>query len=67
MSYQVVFTEIALKNLKTYPANDQKLKALLTDAEKLEDYLDFLHIQRVKAQSPQRMTLDDVKRQLELS
>ncbi|GAK50951.1 plasmid stabilization system [Candidatus Moduliflexus flocculans] len=25
MSYQVTFTEIALKNLKTYPAKDQKL------------------------------------------
>ena len=25
MSYQVAFTEIALKNLKTYPAKDQTL------------------------------------------
>ena len=44
-----------------------QLKALLTDAEKLEDYLDFLHIQQVKTQHPQRVSLDDVKRQLELS
>ena len=39
-----------------------QLKALLTDAEKLEDYLDFLHIQQVKTQHPQRVSLDDVKR-----
>ena len=44
-----------------------QLKALLTDAEKLEDYLDFLHIQQVKTQHPQRVSLDDVKHQLELS
>ena len=44
-----------------------QLKALLTDAEQLEDYLDFLHIQQVKAQHPQRVSLDDVKHQLELS
>ena len=44
-----------------------QLKALLTDAEQLEDYLDFLHIQQVKAQHPHRVSLDDVKHQLELS
>ena len=41
-----------------------KIKEILSDPEKLEDYLDFLHILKVKAQNPQRVSLEDVKRQL---
>ncbi len=41
-----------------------RLKELLLDKGKLEDYLDFLHIQHVKAQSKQTYTLDEVKQQV---
>jgi hypothetical protein len=41
-----------------------RVKELLEDEEKLEDYLDFLHIQKVKAQITQTFTLDEVKKQL---
>lgn len=54
MAYEVVLTDIALKNLKK----------LLSDSEKLEDYLDFLHLLKVKAQTTQRMPLEEAKRQL---
>lgn len=43
-----------------------RIKELLLDEEKLEDYLDFLHIQNVKTQSQQTYTLDEVKQQLEI-
>ncbi len=42
------------------------LRELLNDQEKLEDYLDYLHVQQVKAQSPARHSLEDVKRMLRL-
>lgn len=42
------------------------LKELLSDEEKLADYLDDLHIQRVKRQTKQRFTLAEVKRELAL-
>ena len=42
-----------------------RLKELLFNEEQLEDYLDFLHIQNVKAQSTQTYTFDEVKQQLE--
>ncbi len=42
------------------------LKDLLTDEDKLQDYLNFLHIQNVKAQSTHTFTLDEVKKQLEI-
>ncbi len=40
------------------------LKNLLADEEKLQDYLDFLHIQHVKVQTQQTFTLDDVRKEL---
>jgi len=40
------------------------LKGLLSDREKLADYLDYLHIQKVKRQSTRRFTLAEVKREL---
>lgn len=39
-------------------------KELLSNEEKLVDYLDYLHMQAVKAQSPQRHSLEDVRRAL---
>ena len=38
-----------------------ELRALLTDEEKLADYLDYLHMQQVKAQQPARLKLAEVK------
>ena len=40
------------------------LKELLSDADKLADYLDYLHIQQVKQQSKKHFTLEEVKREL---
>ena len=40
------------------------LKELLSDEEKLTDYLDYLHIQKVKGESQQMFSLADVKREL---
>lgn len=40
------------------------LKNLLSDEGKLADYLDYLHIQKVKRQSTRRFTLAEVKREL---
>ena len=37
------------------------IKALLSEPEKLEDYLDFLHMQAVKQASSKRFTLAEVK------
>lgn len=42
------------------------LKDLLSDEEKLADYLDYLHVQNVKEQTPQRLTLEEVRRALAL-
>ena len=42
------------------------LKALLSDPERLTDYLDYLHMQQVKQQDMRRYNLDEVKDQLEL-
>jgi hypothetical protein len=42
------------------------LKELLSDPERLADYLDYLHIQQVKQQDTQRYSLDEVKDQLGL-
>lgn len=42
------------------------LKELLSDTEKLSDYLDYLHMQSVKAQSTQSLSLDDIKQALRL-
>ena len=40
------------------------LRELLNDQEKLEDHLDYLHMQQVKAGSSVRYSLEDVKRML---
>ena len=42
------------------------LRELLNDQEKLEDYLDYLHMQQVKDESAVRHSLEDVKRMLDL-
>ncbi|MFI3196706.1 MAG: hypothetical protein QX196_00110 [Methylococcaceae bacterium] len=39
----------------------QSIKALLSEPEKLADYLDYLHIQAVKQASSKRHTLAEVK------
>jgi hypothetical protein len=39
----------------------QFLKMLLSDEEQLEDYLDHLHIQKIKQQTTKRYTLEEVK------
>jgi hypothetical protein len=40
--------------------------ALLADEEKLADYLDYLHMQKVKEQQPARLKLAEVKAALAL-
>ncbi|MDD1638467.1 MAG: hypothetical protein LUQ56_10105 [Methylococcaceae bacterium] len=39
----------------------QSIKALLSEPEKLADYLDYLHMQAVKKVSSKRHTLAEVK------
>ena len=40
------------------------LKELLSDEQKLADYLDYLHMQKVKKQSKKRISLEHVKKEL---
>ncbi len=42
-------------------AEFETIQSILSDREKLEDYLDYLHIQSVKKQSTHRFSLDEVK------
>ena len=42
------------------------LKELLSDEEKLADYLDYLHMQAVKANTEERFDLEEVKQILAL-
>lgn len=42
------------------------LQQLLSDREKLADYLDYLHVQDVKAKDPGRTSLNEVKKALDL-
>jgi hypothetical protein len=42
------------------------LRELLNDEEKLADYLDYLHIQKVKKSTQQHFSLADVKKELSL-
>ncbi len=42
----------------------RELKELLSNPEKLADYLDYLHMQRVKAQDTTRLSLAEVKEAL---
>ena len=45
----------------------ETLKQILTDEEKLEDYLDYLHIQKIKANSDKSYTLKEVEVELGLN
>ncbi len=40
------------------------VKELLSDEEKLEDYLDYLHMQNVKVKSKRRFSFEEVKKEL---
>ncbi len=42
----------------------QYIKSLLFDEGKLEDYLDYLHMQTVKQQSGKRLSLEEVRQAL---
>jgi hypothetical protein len=42
------------------------LRDLLNDRDRLADYLDYLHVQTVKGQSPARLSLAEVKESLEI-
>ncbi|MCB9006840.1 MAG: hypothetical protein H6656_05650 [Ardenticatenaceae bacterium] len=42
------------------------LKELLDDEEKLADYLDYLHLKRVKVESNKRLSLAEIKHELSL-
>ena len=42
------------------------LRELLGDEEKLADYLDYLHVQNVKAQGPARHSLAEAKAALQI-
>jgi len=42
----------------------QYIKSLLLDEEKLEDYLDYMHMQKVKKQSNKRLSFAEVKQAL---
>ena len=44
----------------------QSIKALLSEPEKLADYLDYLHMQSVKQTSSKRYTLAEVKQACDL-
>lgn len=44
-----------------------ELRELLSDEERLEDYLDYLHMQRVKQQDQSLYTLAEVKEELGLT
>lgn len=47
-------------------ATFEELRMLLTDEEKLADYLDYLHMQKIKEQQPARLKLAEVKAALDL-
>lgn len=42
------------------------LQELLNDEEKLADYLDYLHMQKVKKETSQRFSMLDARRELAL-
>lgn len=42
------------------------LKDILSSEEKMEDYLDYLYAQNIKAQTTKRFSLAEVKRELEM-
>ncbi len=41
-----------------------RLKKLLNNEKKLENYLDYLHIQNVKKRSKEKFSIDEVKAEL---
>ena len=57
-----------LANFVVIPsAAGEGLRALLTDEEKMADSLDYLHMQKIKAQQPARLKLADVNAALLLA
>ena len=42
----------------------ERIKELLTDESKLEDYLDYIHMQNVKTKTKKKYTLDEVKKKV---
>jgi len=42
------------------------IKDLLSDESKLQDYLDYLHVQNVKKQTKKMFSFEEVKQQLSL-
>ena len=42
----------------------QYIKSLLLDEEKLEDYLDYIHMQKVKKRSSRRLSFEEVQQTL---
>ena len=42
----------------------QYIKSLLLDEEKLADYLDYMHMQKVKKQSSKRLSFKEVQQTL---
>ena len=42
------------------------LREILNDQEKLEDYLDYLHLEQVKSESSVRYSLEEVKQMLDM-
>ena len=41
-----------------------KIQNLLTDTEMLEDFLDYMHIQKVKKRKEKKYSLQEVKKEL---
>ncbi len=44
----------------------KKIQDLLTDSDKLEDFLDYMHIQKVKKKKEKTYTLEEVKKELKI-
>ena len=53
--------KFAVINFEEY----QYIKSLLSDEEKLQDYLDYLHVQKIKRQSSKRLSFEEVKQILQ--
>ena len=65
-NYQIInekgkprFAVLDFKEFKT-------IQNLLTDSDKLEDFLDYMHIQKVKKKKERTYTLEEVKKELGL-
>ena len=44
----------------------KKIKSLLNNTEKLQDYLDYLHIQEIKKKNEKKYTLQEAKKEIGL-